>query len=190
MAFAKAGCFLSLVALIGAACHTARPAVSPSRSTAAPAATAPARPPSPPAPAPAPRATAPAPLSEAEIFQRMTLDEVNAQHPLGDAFFDYDQSTLRADAMQQLQKDASWLSKWPQTKVRIDGHCDERGTAEYNLSLGERRAAVVRDYLVSLGVSPGRIETRSLGKESPFCRGDEEGCWSQNRRGHFMVTAK
>jgi peptidoglycan-associated lipoprotein len=169
MTFGKVGCVVSVVAFIGAACHTAPPAVSPSRATAAPAPTAPARPPAPPARAAAPRA--PAPLSEAEIFARQSLDELNAQHPLGDAFFDYDQSTLRADAMQQLQKDASWLSKWPQTKVRVDGHCDERGTAEYNLSLGERRAAVVRDYLVSLGVSASRIETRSLGKEAPFCQG-------------------
>jgi peptidoglycan-associated lipoprotein len=76
-----------------------------------------------------------------------------------------------------LQQDAQWLAKWPQTRVRIDGHCDERGTAEYNLALGERRADVVEEYLTSLGVTPGWIQTRSLGKEAPFCKDSGEPCW-------------
>ena len=92
--------------------------------------------------------------------------------------------------MRALQQDAQWLAKWPQTKIRIDGHCDERGSAEYNLALGERRAQAVREYLVSLGVRADRIEERSLGKDAPFCTGDDEACWSQNRRGHFEITAK
>ena len=121
----------------------------------------------------------------------MSLDQLNNSHPLSDAFFDYDQNTLRDDARQALQQDAQWLKKWPQTKVRIDGHCDERGTEEYNLSLGDRRADEVRDYLESLGVSADRIQTASLGKESPFCvNGNDDSCWSQNRRGHFIITAK
>ena len=74
--------------------------------------------------------------------------------------------------------------------IRIDGHCDERGTAEYNLALGERRADVVKEYLTSLGVTPDRIQTRSLGKEAPFCRDSGESCWSQNRRGHLVITDK
>jgi peptidoglycan-associated lipoprotein len=89
-----------------------------------------------------------------------------------------------------LELDAKWLSKWPQTLVRIDGHCDERGTAEYNLSLGDRRTAAVREYLTNLGVRPDRIQTRSLGKEAPFCQDSGESCWSQNRRGHFEITGK
>jgi peptidoglycan-associated lipoprotein len=120
----------------------------------------------------------------------MTLDELNASHPLNDVFFDYDVNTLRDDARQALQRDAQWLAKWPRTKIRIDGHCDERGTEEYNLSLGDRRAVTVRDYLTSLGVSPQRIQTVSLGKESPFCTATGESCWAQNRRGHFVITAK
>jgi peptidoglycan-associated lipoprotein len=124
------------------------------------------------------------------LFQRKSLTDLNAEHPLGDVFFDYDQNTLRDDARRVLQQDAQWLSKWPQTVVRIDGHCDERGTAEYNLALGDRRAAEVRDYLATLGIKPDRLEVRSLGKEAPFCTEDAESCWSQNRRGHFVITSK
>jgi peptidoglycan-associated lipoprotein len=122
--------------------------------------------------------------------QRKSLSELNQERPLGDAFFDYDQNTLRDDARQALQQDAQWLAKWPQTTIRVDGHCDERGSAEYNLALGDRRAAAVRDYLASLGVRPDRIQTRSLGTEAPFCRESGESCWSQNRRGHFEITGK
>jgi peptidoglycan-associated lipoprotein len=131
-----------------------------------------------------------APLTEAELFRRKSVSDLNAEHPLADAFFDYNQNTLKDDARQALQKDAQWLAKWPQTVIRVDGHCDERGTPEYNLALGERRADVVKEYLASLGVKADRIQTRSLGKEAPFCHDDGESCWSQNRRGHFEITSK
>jgi peptidoglycan-associated lipoprotein len=130
------------------------------------------------------------PLTEAELFRRKSLADLNAEHPLADAFFDYNQNVLRDDAKEALQRDARWLAKWPQTVIRIDGYCDERGTAEYNLALGDRRAQVVRDYLSNLGVRADRIQTRSLRKEAPFCRDSGESCWSQNRRGHFDITAK
>ena len=132
----------------------------------------------------------PAPLTEAELFQRKSLDALNGEHPLSDAFFDYDQDTLRDDAKRALQQDAQWLARWPQTTVLVEGHCDERGTPEYNLALGDRRAEVVRDYLTDLGVKSERVVTRSLGREAPFCRDTGESCWSQNRRGHFIITAK
>lgn len=181
---------LIVLTAAGAACHTRPPAAAPTR-TLAPAPTVPARPPSPPAaPAAAARPAPVRPLTEAELFQRKSIDELNAEHPLADAFFDYDQNALRDDARKALQQDAQWLSKWPQTKIRVDGHCDERGTAEYNLALGERRASVVREYLVSLGVTPNRIEMRSLGKDAPFCKDTGDSCWAQNRRGHFEITAK
>lgn len=154
---------------------------------------APARPAALAAPPPPPASrdvASPAPLTEDELFRRKSLGELNAEHPLGDAFFDYNQNALRDDARASLQRDAAWLAKWPQTQVAIEGHCDERGTAEYNLALGEERAATIREYLVSLGVSPDRLTTKSLGKEAPFCTGDGEACWSQNRRGHFVITAK
>src|SRR5918995_192170 len=101
----------------------------------------------PPAPAPAPK-----PLTEDEIFQRKTLAELNAEMPLGDVFFDYDMSSIRDDARPILQKNADYLRRWTTTRVSIEGHADARGTAEYNLALGERRASSVRDYLVSLGI--------------------------------------
>lgn len=187
-------CPLLAIVVAAAACHTRPPAITPSRTTAAATAPAPAAPSRRPAATPAtPRAIAapaPAPLTEAELFQRKSLDALNGEHPLGDAFFDYDQDTLRDDAKRALQQDAQWLSKWPQTAISVEGHCDERGTPEYNLALGDRRAQVVRDYLTNLGVKPDRIVTRSLGREAPFCRDTGESCWSQNRRGHFVITAK
>jgi peptidoglycan-associated lipoprotein len=185
---------LVVIAMAGVGCHTRPPAVTPSRTmAAAPAPAAPTRPLAP-APAPAPprpvAAPAPAPLTEAELFQRKSLDALNAERPLGDAFFDYDQEVLRDDAKRALQQDAAWLSRWPQTRISVEGHCDERGTPEYNLALGDRRAEVVKDYLTNLGVASNRIVTRSLGREAPFCRDSGESCWSQNRRGHFVITAK
>jgi peptidoglycan-associated lipoprotein len=150
----------------------------------------PARPPSPPPPPARAARPTPAALTDAELFQRKSLADLNAEHPLGDVFFDYDQNTLGDEARRVLQQDADWLSKWPQTMIRVDGHCDERGTAEYNLALGDRRAAAVREYLASLGVRAERIQTRSLGKEAPFCHQSGDSCWSQNRRGHFVITAK
>jgi peptidoglycan-associated lipoprotein len=191
MLVVKSWCPVLLLAVAGTACHTRPPAAAPSR-TLPIASAVPARPPAPspqPAPAAAARPAA-APLTEAELFRRKSLSELNAERPLSDPFFDYDQITLREDARQVIQRDAEWLSKWPQTMVRIDGHCDERGSAEYNLALGSRRAAAVQEYLTSLGVRPDRIQTRSLGTEAPFCRESGESCWSQNRRGHFEITEK
>jgi len=115
---------------------------------------------------------------------------LNNEKPLGDAFFDLDSSQIREDSKAALQKDAEWMKRWTSTKVSVEGHCDSRGTAEYNLALGERRAAAVRDYLVSLGIPTERVQTVSKGKEQPFCADESEGCWTQNRRGHFIITAK
>jgi len=178
-----------MLAVAGVACHTKSPAVSPSVPPSPPPAV-PRTPPPPPAPPAAVAAPSAVPLSEEELFRRKSLDQLNAEHPLSDAFFDYDQNALRDDARQALQRDAQWLAKWPQTKIRIDGYCDERGSAEYNLALGDRRSETVREYLTGLGVRPERIEARSLGKEAPFCRDSGESCWSQNRRGHLVITAK
>ena len=180
--------FLVTTVFAAAGCHHSKPpAIAPTRAAAASTApTAPPAPPRPPSPAPAPPHT---PTPD-ELFQRESLTDLNAAHPLGDAFFDYNQTTLRDDARRALQQDAEWLAKWPTTKVMVEGHCDERGTAEYNLGLGDRRAKQVETYLESLGVSPSRIVTESLGKEKPFCAGSGESCWSENRRGHFVITAK
>jgi len=147
-------------------------------------------PPPPPPPKPAPAPAPAAALTEEEIFARKTLEELNAERPLGDVFFDLDQSVVREDARAVLQKNAKWLQRWTSTRITIDGHCDERGTSEYNLALGERRANAAQEYLMSLGVPRDRILIVSKGKESPFCTESHEGCWQQNRRGHFIITAK
>ena len=123
------------------------------------------------APAPPP---APAPVS------------IPFEQGVHDAYFDTDKADIRADARQVLQETAEYLKANPATKVTIEGHCDERGSTEYNLGLGDRRAAAVKQYLVSLGVSAGQLTTVSFGKEKPFCQEHGEPCWQQNRRGHFV----
>ena len=103
---------------------------------------------------------------------------VGAEHELGDA------------ARASLQKNAAWLRRWTSTRVLIEGHADARGTSEYNLAPGERRASAVRDYLVTLGIDASRMSIVSKGEEEPLCQEETEGCWSRNRRGHFTVTSK
>ena len=105
---------------------------------------------------------------------------------VSDAFFDTDKADIRSDAREALAKTADFLKSEPSIKVTIEGHCDERGSTEYNLGLGDRRAAAVKAYLVSLGVSADRMTTVSFGKEKPFCQEHGEPCWQQNRRGHFV----
>jgi peptidoglycan-associated lipoprotein len=147
-------------------------------------------PPPPPPPAKVEQPAPPAQLTEDEIFSRKTIAELNAEAPLADALFDYDQATIRPDAAEVLKRDATWLTRWPTTTVTIEGHCDERGTPEYNLALGERRADAVKSYLVSLGVATGRLKIVSFGKERPVCTDSSEPCWQRNRRGHLTITGK
>jgi peptidoglycan-associated lipoprotein len=136
---------------------------------------------------PPPRSVPPEPGGEV-----MTTDisELNKKGYLQDAYFDYDQSDLRDDARSALSANAEWLKKYPSIQILIEGHCDERGTSAYNLALGDRRANAARDYLVSLGISAARVKTVSYGKERPFCTESTETCWQQNRRAHFVITAK
>jgi peptidoglycan-associated lipoprotein len=103
-----------------------------------------------------------------------------------DAYFDLDKADIRADAREALSHTADFLRNYPSIKVTIEGHCDERGSTEYNITLGDRRAAAVKQYLVSQGVSGDRLSTVSYGKEKPFCMESNETCWQQNRRGHFV----
>ena len=103
-----------------------------------------------------------------------------------DAYFDTDKADLRSDAREALTHTAEFLRNYPQLKVTIEGHCDERGSTEYNLGLGDRRAATVKQYLVSQGISADRLSTVSFGKEKPFCNEHDEECWQKNRRGHFV----
>src|SRR5215470_6404900 len=103
-----------------------------------------------------------------------------------DAYFDLDKADLRPDAREALTKTADFLRNYPQARVTIEGHCDERGSTEYNLALGDRRAAAVKQFLVSQGIPVERLTSTSWGKEKPFCMESTESCWQQNRRGHFV----
>lgn len=103
-----------------------------------------------------------------------------------DVYFDYDKSDLRGDQQSSVQADSQFLGQHTNINVTIEGHCDERGSTEYNLALGDRRASAVKDALVATGVSASRIKTISYGKEKPFCTESNEACWQQNRRGHFV----
>src|SRR5713226_1076053 len=114
-----------------------------------------------------------------------SIDELFPKY-VQDAYFDYDKADLRPDARAALSKTAEFLKNYPTVKVTVEGHCDERGSTEYNLGLGVRRADAVKQYIVSLGVSAVRINTTSFGKEKPFCMESNEACWQQNRRGHFV----
>lgn len=122
----------------------------------------------------------PPPPAPEKTWQELFPQEVQ------DAYFDYDKSDIRPDAREALAKTADFLRKYPEAKVTIEGHCDERGSTEYNLALGDRRATAVKQYLVSLGISADRMSTISYGKEKPFCTESNETCWQQNRRGHFV----
>ncbi|HET7853272.1 MAG TPA: peptidoglycan-associated lipoprotein Pal [Candidatus Methylomirabilis sp.] len=107
--------------------------------------------------------------------------------PLKDVFFDFDKAVIRDDGKQALNEDIQWLKANPTARIMIEGHCDERGTNEYNLALGERRARAARDYLVAGGIDAKRISTISYGEERPFVLGHDEAAWKWNRRDHFVV---
>ncbi len=159
-------------------------AVGPSAATApAPAAPAPRTGETPVTRATPPSATPVTPASAAPAPQ------VTAS-PLQDVFFDFDKSAIRDDQKSALSADIAWLKENAGAKITVEGHCDERGTAEYNLGLGERRAKAVKDYLVAAGVPADNIATISYGKERPFVLGHDESAWKWNRRGHFVITGK
>jgi peptidoglycan-associated lipoprotein len=126
------------------------------------------------APPPPPKAAEP---SLQELFDRAVKD----------AYFDYDKADVRTDARDALSQTAQFMRSYPQLKVVIEGHCDERGSTEYNLALGDRRAAAAKQFLTSLGISADRMETVSYGKERPFCSASTEECYQQNRRAHIVM---
>jgi peptidoglycan-associated lipoprotein len=109
---------------------------------------------------------------------------------LKDVFFEFDKSDIRDDQKAALNENVGWLKANVRAKISIEGHCDERGTPEYNLALGERRAKAVKEYVVGAGIVPDRIATISYGKERPFVLGHDESAWKWNRRGHFVISEK
>jgi len=131
------------------------------------------------------RVTVAAPPPPPPAKNEPTLDELFAKE-VQDAYFDFNKADIRSDAREALGRTATFLRSYPQIKVTIEGHCDERGSTEYNLGLGDRRAGATKSYLVSLGIAADRISTVSFGKEKPFCMESNEDCWQKNRRGHFV----
>ena len=124
--------------------------------------------------------------SDIEELNRVAQEKGYVQ----DAYFNYDDSTLSADAQSALSTSAAWLKKNPQYNLLVEGHCDERGTEQYNLALGDRRANTAKEYLATLGVDASRIRTVSYGEERPFDPGHDEAAWAKNRRAHLVLVGK
>ncbi len=179
-----------IVALVVGACGTTTPPVAkpvpPPPSTTA----QPNRPPAPPEPVPETTTIPPEPKITEDPLANADLENINKNSPFQPVFFALDSSEVDQAGQQALNQDAEILKKYPNWTITIEGHCDERGTAEYNLALGERRALAAKTYLVSLGVPADRLRTVSYGKEFPFDPGHDENAWSKNRRAHFVVTSK
>jgi peptidoglycan-associated lipoprotein len=140
-------------------------------------------PPAQPASMPAPVAATPAPSIVPGSAEDLRVNVGDTVH------FDYDKYAIMDADKATLQRQAAWLGKYPSVRVAVEGHADERGTREYNLALGARRANAVKEYLVSLGVSAARVETVSYGKERPMCSESTESCWAQNRRGVTIIAS-
>ncbi len=130
-----------------------------------------------------------APSSSLEAQRRGQSTATPAANPLKEIYFDFDKYDLRGDARATLKTNADWLKANPSMRVEIEGHCDERGTNEYNLALGAKRAQAAKDYLVTLGIAAERLSTISYGEELPVCKEHTEGCWQKNRRDRFVVIA-
>jgi peptidoglycan-associated lipoprotein len=112
------------------------------------------------------------------------------ENQLREIYFDFDDYKLKFEARETLKADADWLSKNPSVNVQVEGHCDERGTSEYNLALGAKRAQAAKDYLTTLGIAPTRLTTISYGSEIPVCREHNEDCWQKNRRDRFVALTE
>ena len=164
----------------------ARPAPPPPANTGS---TAPSRPPAPPEPVREPSVIPPEPVRD-DAISSASLDDLNKNSPLKPVYFELDSSDLTAANQKTLDEDAALLKRYTSWAVTVEGHCDERGTAEYNLALGERRAIAARAYLISLGIAADRLRTVSYGKEFPFDPGHDESAFAKNRRAHFVITTK
>lgn len=127
--------------------------------------------------------------SSLDALQKGTLGKAAGEGPLRDINFEFDRYDLSPDMRAILKSHAAWLKANPQVKVEIEGHCDERGTNEYNLALGAKRAESAKRYLMDLGISPSTLSTISYGEELPLCKEQNETCWAKNRRAHFVVKA-
>ena len=178
-----------LVSVVVGACAKKQPPVARPMPPPPPTTTnAPPSPPPPPRPVAEPVPVPPMPVED--TIGSKSLDDLNRDSPLKPLLYDLDSSEVNAAGQLLLQENAAVLKKYPAWQVTIEGHCDERGTAEYNLALGERRALAARNYLVSLGIPADKVKTVSYGKEFPFDAGHDDAAWAKNRRAHFVITAK
>jgi peptidoglycan-associated lipoprotein len=173
---------------VAVACGGKKPPVARPVPPPPPAANAP-RPPAAPVPVSEPTIVPPEPVAD-DAISSASLDDLNKNSPLKPVFYELDSSELSAASQKVLEENAALLKTYSTWAVTVEGHCDERGTAEYNLALGERRAIAARAYLVSLGIAADRMRTVSYGKEFPFDPGRDETAFSKNRRAHFVITAK
>jgi len=180
-------CVMLLLLVGSAACGKGQPPVARPTPPAPPPSAGATRPADPPAPMREP--IPPEPLPSDSVAGK-SLDDLNRDSPLRPIFFEYDSSDVNDAGRTILQANAGVLKKYPSWVITIEGHCDERGTAEYNLALGERRAVAARTYLISLGVDANRLRTVSYGSEFPFDPAHQETAWGRNRRAHFVITAK
>jgi peptidoglycan-associated lipoprotein len=177
------------------ACSSKKPPVArplpppPSASGSSSAPSAAVRPPAPPEAVSEPTVVPPEPVRE-DAIASASLDDINRNSPLKPLFFEYDSSEITGEGRAVLDENAATLKRYPSWTVTIEGHCDERGTAEYNLALGERRAIAARTYLASLGIPADRLKIVTYGKEFPFDPGHDDSAWAKNRRAHFVITAK
>jgi len=181
---------VALLALTAACAKKAAPIERPMPPPADTTNALPPEPPVPPRPVDEPIPVPPEPDSIRAGDLPDDLDSLNRMGVLKPVFFDLDSADVGAEGQRVLQENAEMMRSNPRWQVTIEGHCDERGTAEYNLALGERRALAARTYLVSLGIPAERVRTVSYGKEFPFEQGHDEAAWSKNRRAHFVITAK
>ena len=188
---ANVGMVVAVVALsvMVGACSKKKPPVARPMPPPGPTTTAPPAPPAPPRPVAEPVPVPPEPIREDAIGSR-SLDDLNRESPLKPIFYELDSADVSPAGQQTLQSNAQVLKRFATWQVTVEGHCDERGTAEYNLALGERRALAAKTYLVSLGIAADRVRTVSYGKEFPFDAGHDDAAWSRNRRAHFVITAK
>jgi peptidoglycan-associated lipoprotein len=189
-AMRRATIVLMVILALVAACAKKKPAPVASAPSAPPATTNVVPPPAPPRPAERVEESIPVPAISEDAIGNRSLEDLNRDSPFRPAFFGLDSSELDDAGRAIVSANADIMKKYPTWVVTVEGHCDERGTAEYNLALGELRAVAVKTYLVALGVSADRLRTVSYGKEFPFDAGHAETAWSKNRRAHFVITSK
>jgi len=179
-----------VVLMMVSGCSKKKPPVArPPMPPPPPAAASGSKPPGPPEPVREPVPVPAEPITS-DSLSSTDIDTLNKNSPFQPVFFAYDQDDIDSLGQQALNNNAQLMKKYPTWVVTIEGHSDERGTAEYNLALGERRALAARNYLVSLGIPADHLRTVSYGKEFPFETGHDEASWSKNRRAHFVVTSK